>query len=153
MSIIRSKEVSLSDIIKESNLIVEVEFVKPYKEEVPVVSRSGEALATPVPPFIKKGCVFRVKGVLKNDGKIKVPDTIQVPDENWRRFLSQHKERYADGVSKSFTVNEYPTEVKSVEKASILFLYHFQDTYELVARDAFESSEAREKIEMILGAS
>ena len=153
MSIIRSNEVSLSDIIKESNLIVEVKFVKPYKEEVPVVSRDPKASKEPIPPFIKKGCLFKVKGVLKNDGKIKVPDTIQVPDENWRRFLSQHKERYADGVSKSFTVNEYPTEVKKVEKASILFLYHFQDTYELVARDAFESSEAREKIEMILGAS
>lgn len=153
MSIIRSKEVSLSDIIAESNLIVEVEFVKPYKEEVPVASRDPKAPQTVIPPFVKKGCVFRIKNVLKNDGKIKVPDTIPVPDENWRRSLSQHKERYADGVSKSFTVNEYPTEVKSVQKASILFLYHFQDTYELVARDAFESSEAREKIDMIMGAS
>ena len=152
MSIIRSKEVSLSDVIGQSNLIVEVEFVKRYKEEVPIVNRDDKASPpTPLPPFIKKGCVFKVKGVLKNEGKIKVPDTIQVPDENWRRFLSQHKERHAGGVSKSFTVDEYSTEVDAVEKASILFLYHFQDTFELVARDAFESNEAREKINMILG--
>lgn len=150
MSIIRSKEVSLSDIVGQSNLIVEVEFVKHYQEEVPIVNRAAQALPATVPPFIKKGCVFRIKGVLKNDGKIRVPETIQVPDENWRRFLSQHKEQYADGVSKSFTVDEYNTDVPDIENASILFLHHFQGTYELVARDAFESSEAREKIEMIM---
>jgi hypothetical protein len=151
MSIIRSSEVSLSNLIEESNLIVEVEFLKHYKEEVPIVNKyAKESPPKPIPPFIKKGCVFRVKGVLKNEGKIKVPETIQVPDENWRRFLSQHKEEYAGGVSKSFTIYEYTTEVDKIENASILFLHHFQDTYELTARDAFEDSTAKEKISMIM---
>lgn len=151
MSIIRSLEVSLSDVIGLANLIVEVEFVEHYREEVPIVRRTKEeSPSEPIPPFIKKGCVFRVKGILKNEGKSKVPETIPVPDENWHRFYSQHKERYAGGVSKSFTVQEYNTEVKAIEKASILFLHYFQDTYELVARRAFEDGAAKEKISMIL---
>jgi hypothetical protein len=153
MSIIRSIEVSISQLVEQSNLIVEVEFVKRFKEEVPIVDKSlKDSPPKPIRPFVKKGCVFRVRGILKNDGKIKVPEVIQVPDENWRRFLSQHKEEYAGGVSKSFTVQEYITGVDKIEKASVLFLQYFQDNYELAARGAFEDDTAREKIEMIMGA-
>jgi hypothetical protein len=154
MSIIRSAEISISELTEQSNLIVEVEFVKHFKEEVPIVNKSlKESPPKPIPPFIKKGCIFRITAILKNEGKIKVPETIQVPNENWRRSLSQHKEGHAGGVSKSFTIQEYTTEVDKIEKASILFLHHFQDTYELTARNAFEDSSAREKIDMIMGSA
>jgi len=152
MSIIRSLEVSLSTLIGQSNLIVEVEFVKRYREKVPVVNKSAkESPPWPVPPFIKKGCIFKVIHVLKNESRTEVPDTIQVPDENWRRFLSEHKEQYTGGASKSFVVQEYLTEVDKIEKASILFLDHFQGMYELTAQGAFENASAKEKIGMIMG--
>jgi len=151
MSIINSKEVSLPYLIEESNLIVEVEFVKHYKENIAIAAKEPEGPPSkPIPPFVKKGYIFKVTGVLKNSGNIKVPETIQVPVENWRRSLSQHKERYANGVSKSFTVMEYSTEVDKIETASLLFLHHFQNNYELTTGGAFENGLAREKINMLL---
>jgi len=93
-----------------------------------------------------------VISVLKNTAAIQVPPTIRVPKEEWRRFLSQHKERYANGPSKSFGVKQYTTDVPSMEQADILFLHHFQDSFELETQDSFESAAAREKIEMLLAA-
>jgi hypothetical protein len=149
MSIIKSIPVELSDIVKEANLIVEVECLEPFTEEVAIKSADPKV---PAPPFKKKGFVFRIKGVLKNTENIKVPQTIRVPREEWRRFLSQHKERYADGPSKSYGVKEYETEVDSMKNADILFLHHFQDMFELEVRGAFESSAALEKITMLIAA-
>lgn len=89
-------------------------------------------------------------GVLKNTARIEVPNKIQVPNENWRRSLSQHKEQYAGGPSKSYSVPAYATDVPSPQKASILFLQHFQGMFDLAAKDAFEIAAAEEKITMLL---
>jgi hypothetical protein len=149
MSIISSTPLELSEIVEESNLILEVKCTAPYTEEVAI--KSDDPKAT-VPPYIKKGFVFSVISTLKNTAGIVVPQTIKVPREEWRRFLSQHKERYANGPSKSYGVKEYLTDVPSMEKADILFLHHFQGIYELTARDSFESVAAREKIDMLIAA-
>lgn len=106
----------------------------------------------PAPPFKKKGFVFRVKKVVKNPDKIDVPQTMRVPVEGWRRSLSQHKEQYAGGPRKSYGVRKYETEVSSMKNADILFLHHFQGTFELEARDSFESAEALEKIMILIEA-
>jgi hypothetical protein len=142
---------SLSEVIEDSNLVVEVKFIEPYQEEVSVALKNASGAATETfPPFIKKGNTFEVKRVLKNDTKVKIPDTIKVPEENWRRSLSQHKEKHLNAPSKSFTVPEYISTVKSASKAFVLFLNYFQDMYELTARNAFENKDALEKVEMLI---
>lgn len=151
MSKIQYREMSLSEVIEDSNLVVEVEFIEPYQEEVSVALKNASGAATATfPPFIKSGNIFEVKKVLKNDTKMKIPDTIKVPNENWRRSLSQHKEKHLNAPSKSFTVPEYITSLKSASKASVLFLNYFQDMYELTARNAFEDKAAFEKVEMLI---
>ena len=149
MSIINGIPVELSEIVKEANLIVEVQCIEPFTEDVAIKSEDPKV---PAPPFKKKGFVFHVKNVLKNPDKIAVPQNIRVPEEGWRRSLSQHKEQYAGGPSKSYGVREYETEVNSMKNADILFLHHFQGMFELEARDSFESMEAREKILMLIEA-
>ena len=150
MSIIRSKEISLSELVEESNLIVRVKFSEVYKESVTVVDKSGDQSPTSIPPFVKQGCVFTVLSVLKNTARIELPEKIQVPNENWRRSLSQYKEKYVAGPSKSYTVPTYITDVTSIKKASIIFLHHFQGMFDLAARDAFENFGAEEKILMLI---
>ena len=151
MSIINYRELSLSEVIEESNLIVEVEFVKKFEEEILVSNKEGSASAARAfPPFIKKGNVFTILKVLKNTGAVKVPDQINVPDENWRRSLNEHKELHFKGVSKSYTVLDYNTETKAASKAVVLFLHHFQNMYEFTARNAFESKATLEKISILI---
>jgi hypothetical protein len=151
MSKIQYREMSLSEVIEDSNLVVEVKFIESYQEEVSVALKNASGATTETfPPFIKRGNTFEVKKVLKNDTKIKIPDTIKVPDENWRRSLSQHKEKHLNAPSKSYTVPEYITPLKSSSKASVLFLNYFQDMYELTARNAFEDKAALEKVEMLI---
>lgn len=152
MSIIRSTEISLSELVKESNLILQVKFIELFKEIVPIVDRSRDQTDKPIPPFTKKGCVFQVLSVIKNTARITVPEKIVVPNENWRRSLSQHKETHAGGKSKSYNIPTYVTEVTAIQKADILFLHHFQGMYELTARDSFENMGAEEKIKMLLEA-
>lgn len=150
MSIIRSIEISLSELVKESNLILQVKFIGSFKETIPIIDRSEEKTDKVIPPFLKKGAVFRVLGVLKNTARIVVPEEIQVPNENWHRSLNQHKEAHAGGKSKSYNVPTYATEVASIQKAVILFLHHFQGMYDLAAKDSFEDKGAEEKIRMLL---
>lgn len=154
MSTIRYRELSLSEVIEESNLVVEVEFVKAYTEEIPISQKSttGSALETS-PPFIKKGNVFKIKQVLKNTSKLTVPETIQVPDENWRRALGDHKKKHLKAPGKSYIVPEYKSTVKSASKASVFFLNYFQEMYELTARNSFEDKAALEKVSMIIEAA
>jgi hypothetical protein len=152
MSIIRSTEISLSELVKESNLILQVKFIELFKESVPIIDRSKDQTDKPLPPFIKRGCIFQVLGILKNTARITVPEKIHVPHENWRRSLSQHKEEHAGGKSKSHDVPTYTTEVSSMQKANILFLHHFAGMYDLTARDSFEDTAAEEKIKMLLEA-
>jgi hypothetical protein len=150
MSIIKNIEVDLSDVVNESDLILTVEYLEPFTEEVAVKSIDPNV---PAPSFNKEGFVFTVKTILKNADKIAVPLTISVPKENWRRSLSQHKEWYAGGPSKSYGVKEYKPEESSMRKANILFLYHFQGTFELVVKNSFESIRALEKITMLIAAT
>ena len=152
MSIIRSTEISLSELVKESNLILHVKFIEVFKETVPIIDRSKGQIDKPIPPFIKKGSVFQVLGVLKNTARITVPEKIYVPEEKWRRSLSQHKEAHSGAKSKSYNVPTYATEVSSMQKAAILFLHHFQGMFDLTARDSFEDTAAQEKIKMLLEA-
>jgi hypothetical protein len=149
MSIMRDIPTELNDLITEANLIVEVKGLEAFSEDVAI--KNSDALKT-IPPFKKTGFSFQVKSVLKNTAGIVVPDIIRVPAENWRRSLSQHKERYADGPSKSYNIKKYDTEVSSVKKADILFLHHFQGTFELVVKDSYESKEALEKVTMLIAA-
>lgn len=149
MSITKGIPVELSDIVKEANLIVEVECVEPFTEDVAIRSEDPKV---PAPPFKKKGFVFRVKKVLKNPDKINVPQIVRVPKEEWRRSLSKHKEQYAGGLRKSYAVREYVTEVDSMKNADVLFLHHFQGTFELEARNSFESVDALEKVMMLIEA-
>jgi hypothetical protein len=147
MGIMKSKPVELSELVKECNLILMVEYLEPFVEEVAI--KSNDPNMSP-PPFKKEGCVFTVKTIVKNADKIELPKTIRVPKEEWRRSLSQHKEQHAGGPNKSFTVNEYKTEVSSMKKADILFLHHFQGGFELETKNSFESLEELEKITMLL---
>jgi hypothetical protein len=82
---------------------------------------------------------------------MEVPQTIRVPNANWRRSLSQYKELYG-GPSKSYSVKYYNTEVKSMRSATILFLHHFESTFELETKGSYESVEALDKIIMLLKA-
>jgi hypothetical protein len=150
MSAIRAIEVSLSELVKESNLIIKVKFVELFQESVPVIDKSKDQPNKPIPPFIKKGCVFQVYGILKNTARIEVPEKIQVPNENWRRSLNQYKEKHAGASSKTYNIPTYITEVPSLRKAAILFLNHFQGMFDLEAKDAFESIAAEEKVKMLL---
>lgn len=144
MSIIREVVLTLETIVTTSNLIVEVEAIEPYKESVPVPADSKN---NTVPDFIRSGFIFQIKSVLKNTTDNSVPAIIRVPNENWKRSLSQHKEHYANGPSKSFTVNTYHTEVPSMKDAGILFLSRFQNSFELTAKNSFESLASRKTIE------
>jgi hypothetical protein len=144
MSRITSRRVDLDEVVKESNLIVQVECIAPFSEEITVKG------IDPNPPFIKSGFDFKVKSVLKNTGKITVPPVIRVPTENWRRRLAEYKHSYGDGASKSYEIKEYETDVKNMQKADILFLHQFQDTFELEVRDAFESINAIEQIKILI---
>jgi len=137
-------------MVKESNLILKVKFLELFKESLPVVNKLHDKTEKSIPPFIKQGCVFQVMGILKNTARIEVPEKIQVPHENWRRSQSQHKERYAGGPSKSYNVPTYITDVASLQKASILFLHYFQGMFDLMAKNAFESTAAEEKIKILL---
>lgn len=150
MSRIQYREMSLSEVIEDSNLVVEVKFIESYQEEVALAPKDSAVVSGSFPPFIKKGGMFSVIRVLKNDGKIKIPERIKVPNENWRRFLSQHKEKHLNAPSKSFTVPEYITTLKSASKASVLFLNHFQGMFEFTASNAWEDKAALEKIEMLI---
>lgn len=152
MSIIRSTEISLSELVKESNLILQVKFIGFFEEAVPITDRSKNQTNKAIPPFLKRGGVFQVLGVLKNTARIIIPEKIHVPDENWRRSMGQHKEAHAGGKGKSYNVPTYVTEVPSIRKADILFLHHFQGMFELTARDSFEDAAAEEKIKMLLEA-
>jgi hypothetical protein len=149
---IKYNELSLSEVIEESNLILEVEFLEVYKEEIPITKADSAITSASeiVPPFIKKSNVFTVTKILKNSGGIKVPERIEVPEEDWRRSLSKHKEKYLKAPAKSYTVSEYRSKVKSISKASLLFLHHFQNLYELTARNAFEDERALDKISILI---
>lgn len=147
MSIIRNIDVTLETIVSTSNLIVEVEAVESYEERIPIPSdNTNKAL----PDFIKKGLIFRVKRVLKNTSTDPIPDLIRVPNENWRRRFSQHKEQYANGASKSFTVNKYASSVSSINDADILFLNRHLDNFSLTAHSSYESLDSIKKIEKII---
>jgi hypothetical protein len=150
MSIIRSTEISLSDLVTESNLILKVKFVALFKESLPVIDKSKDQTSQTIPPFMKQGVIFKVLGILKNTARIEIPEKIQVPNENWRRSLNQHKEKHADGPGKLYNVPVYITEVSSLRKASIIFLHHFQGMFDLAAKNAFENLDAEEKIVMLV---
>jgi hypothetical protein len=146
MSIIRSNNLTLEEIIASSNLVVEVEAVEPYEEHIPIAPDSE----TPLPDFIKRGIVFRVKRILKNTSGDSIPTMIKVPNENWKRSLSQHKEQNANGPSKSFTYKKYASSVSIMSDAKILFLNHHRDDFSLTAHNAFESLDALKIIEEII---
>lgn len=150
MSRINYRELSLSEVIEDANLIVEVKFLKAYQEEVEIAHRDAQVPVEKFPPFIKKGNVFSVVRVLKNTDKIKLPETINVPNENWHRSFSQHKEQHLQGPSKSYAVPEYISSINTAAKASVLFLNHFQNRYEFAAKNAWEDKAALEKIEMLI---
>jgi hypothetical protein len=149
MSRITYTPVGLSDIVQDSNLIVEVKLIDSFSEELTVKDKNSDS---PAPPFIKEGFVFSVLTILKNTTEDKIPQTIRVPNENWRRFFAQHKEQYANGPSKSYHLKEYETEVPSLKEADLLFLNYFQGEYELTATDAYEFAAAREKVDILLAA-
>jgi hypothetical protein len=154
MSIARSLELGLSQLVEESNLVLEVKFLERFKEELPLHNKDSKNAEKPVPAFVKKGCVFKTGTVFKNNTGIKaIPEKIQVPDENWRRLFSEHKEKYLKTADRAYTIKEYHSEVPSLDKASILFLSHFQGMFELTAQGAFESSEAQEKIQMLVAST
>lgn len=138
--------------MEDSNLIVKVKFLSLFEESIPVTNKSGNTLGVPTTPFIKKGCVFRVDGVIKNTARIEVPSTIQVPDENWRRSFDLHKEKHAGATSKSYNVPTYTSAVSSPKKAAVLFLQYFQGMFDLAAKHSFDDDSAFEKIEMLLQA-
>jgi hypothetical protein len=148
MSIIKNIEVELSDLVEDCHLILEVAYKEAFEEEVTI--KSIDPKVSP-PPFKKQGIVFTMTNVLKNADQMEVPQTIRVPNANWRRSLNQHKELYG-GPSKSYSVKYYNTEVKSMRSAAILFLHHFQGTFELETKGSFESGEALDKITMLLKA-
>jgi hypothetical protein len=150
MSVIQSQKISLTEVIEDSNIIIEVGWIKSYSEEITISLKGSTIASKAFPPFIKKGNVFLVRNILKNTSGVKLPESINVPDENWRRSLGQHKEKYLKGTGKSYTVKEYPTNVKRISGAALLFLHHFQDMYELTARDSFDDKTVIEKVVIIM---
>ena len=147
MSIIRNIDLTLETIVSLSNLIVEAETVEPFEELIPIPSDNKDRV---LPDFIKTGMIFKVKSILKNTSDNFIPALIRVPNENWRRRFSHHKERYANGVSKSFTVNKYISKVSSIKEAKILFLNCYSDDFSLTAHNAYELQDSLQKvIEMI----
>jgi hypothetical protein len=146
MSIVRSLEISLSSLVEESNLIVSGQYLKSFKEEIPITNSAS----TPLPPFIKKGFSFKIAEILKNTTGIQIPGIIQVPDENWRRELAKHRKKYLDDADRSFTILQYNGELTDIKKASVLFLQHFQGMFELSANNAFEDEAGLEKTQMLL---
>jgi hypothetical protein len=148
MSIIRYTEIDLTQLIEESNIIVNVQFIENFSESLSINAIAGERN---VPDFVKKGCVFKVISILKNPDKLKIPETIQVAEEKWRRSFNQHKETYAGGRSKLYEVKRYESDVSTLKKAEILFLYHFQGMYELTAKDSFVSQAVADKLSILLG--
>ncbi len=150
MSNTRSLEISLSEMVEQSNLVLKVRFREVFEEHVPVVDKSLGQTGREIQPFVKRGCVFEVSGVLKNTARIEVPGEIRVPDENWRRLLGQYREKHANGPVKSYTVPVYNTDVPSIKKASIIFLVHFQGMFDLTAKDAFENLDAEEKVVILV---
>lgn len=144
MSIIKHIEVTLTTLISESNLIVEVQYVEPFEEEVPLPDHPAAK------PFLKQGLVFQVKSILKNSDDLTIETFIRVPHENWRRSLSQHKEFHANGPSKSYGVKTYNTNVPSMKDGQILFLNAFRSTYDLTAEHAFEWADRRKQIEDLI---
>lgn len=148
MSIIRNIELTLESVISSSNLIVEAKVVGPYEEYIPLVNDiNGKRL----PDFIKSGLIFQVTRILKNTSTDAIPDTIRVPNENWRRSFSQHKEQYLNGPSKSFTVSIYNSEVPSMNDANILFLNRQGEDFNLTAKKSYESLDSLEMIKRIIG--
>jgi hypothetical protein len=147
MSIIRETYLTLVSVITESNVIVEVEFTGPFEEEMPVVLKD-ESLT--VPPFTKRGLIFRVKNVIKNTHKDPVDTFVRIPAENWKRSFSQHVELHANGPSKSYRVKTYKTTVPSFPEAAILFLHRFHNSYELTAKGSYESTASRRVIEKLI---
>lgn len=146
MSIIRNNDLPLESIVSSSNLIVEVKTVEPYEERIPIISDKNKA----IPDFIKVGLIFRVKRILKNTSGNVIPELIKIPNENWRRYLSQHKEQYAGGPSKSFTINKYRSKVFSMSDANILFLNSYSGDFSLTAQNSFESLDSLAIIESII---
>ncbi|MEO7988943.1 MAG: hypothetical protein ABI663_05335 [Chryseolinea sp.] len=149
MGIIKNIEVELSDLVRDCNLILEVEFRDVFVEEIAIKSMNPEVSP---PPFKKQGFIFTVTNVLKNADKIIIPQTIRIPKEDWRRSLNQHKELYTSVPNKSYAVKQYKSEVKSMRNATILFLHHFLNSFELEGKSTFESIEARDKIAMLMKA-
>ena len=150
MSRIKFEIVELADLVKQARLILAVEYLKPFSDDV-MVQRIGSDV--PVPPFRKTGSVLRVKATLKNSDSIDLPETIHVPVEGWRRALSQHKERHAGGPSKSYTVKQYKTDLASMNDAGIVFLRDFQGSFELEAMGAFTSITALDQIKLLIKAT
>jgi hypothetical protein len=149
MSIVKNIEVELSDLVKNCNLILEVEFRDVFIEEIPIKSTNPKESP---PPFKKQGFVFTVTNVLKNADKIDIPQTIRIPKEDWRRSLSQHKELYTSMPNKTYAVKQYKSGVKSMRNATILFLHHFLNSFELEGKSTYESVEAHDKIAMLMKA-
>ncbi|MDB5257395.1 MAG: hypothetical protein JWM14_2090 [Chitinophagaceae bacterium] len=144
MSIIRHVVVTLITLISESNLIVEVRYVEPYEEEVPIPDHPSAK------PFLKQGLVFQVKDILKNSEDYAIGTTIRVPHADWKRSFSQHKEFHANGPSKSYSVKTYNSSVPSMKDAEILFLQAFHTSYDLAAEHAFEWADRRKQIEDLI---
>jgi len=144
VSIIKHQEVTLDTLVSASNLIVEVCYVEPFEEEVPIPDHSSAK------PFLKQGLVFQVKNILKNTEGHSIESVIRVPHANWKHSFSQHKEFHANGPSKSYTVRKYNTTVPSMKDAEVLFLHAFSSTYDLVAEQAFEWAEKKKQIEDLI---
>jgi hypothetical protein len=146
MSLVTYDPQSLTDIIEESNLIVEGIFAGEFKEEILI--RSADL--APPPPFIKRGIIFQVSAVLKNDTHTQIPVSIQVPEEGWRRSLSQHKAKHGSANDKSYVVKEYETEAPSFKAATILFLHYFQGIFELSTKGSYEIETIKGKLHPLL---
>ncbi|MBC7487186.1 MAG: hypothetical protein H7282_10590 [Cytophagaceae bacterium] len=147
MSIIRHTEITLNTLVSESSLIVEVSYVEPFEEEVPIPDHSSAK------PFLKQGLVFQIKNILKNTEGLPVGPFIHVPHANWKHAFSQHKEFHANGPSKSYTVKNYNTSVPSMKDAEILFLHAFHTTYDLAAEQAFEWATMKKQIDDLIAKS
>jgi hypothetical protein len=94
---------SLSEVIEDSNLVVEVKFIEHYQEEVSVALKNAKGAATETfPPFIKKGNTFKVKRVLKNTRESKNSGYHKSAQRKLAEALSQHKEKHLNAPCKVF---------------------------------------------------